>query len=154
MKKILNITALVLCVAVVIGMGVSSLADASIDRISPNQSDYKVLNIAEAWGYMQIQPSYNENGKHAQIGYAEFIPVIGNGGTISHTAVGTHEGDSRILSTSHVHKRGKDSNGNYIQTSFRGWYISQPHTGDPTRPWPNPLSLSPIENLVKPELMK
>ncbi len=150
MKKFLNITSLVLCVAVVIGMGVSSLADASVDRVSPNMGYYEILNDEEAFGYMQIQPSYNENGKHAQIGFAQFIPVSGNSGTISQTAAGTHEGDSRILSTSHVHKRGRDTNGKLIKTSFRGWYMSQPHTGDPTRPWAHPLNISSIENLIEP----
>ena len=155
MKKILNITALVLCVAVVIGMGISSLADASIDRISPNFGySYPLEEEGKLYGYVQIQPSYNDNGKHAQVGRGEFISADGRGNACQ-TAVGTHEGDSRILSAYCTFQMHKDSSGkNYYTTVFRKGYIYQPHTGDPTRPWAHPFSFSPIENLVEPKLMK
>ena len=156
MKKILNITALVLCVAVVIGMGVSSLADASVNQVSPNR--YKITrNGRMVDGFIQIQPSYNENGQHAQVGTLCIWSSYSSGRSTAQTPVGTHEGDSRLLDDICVLRlnllpQGKENIPVDISMDLDiKW---QPHTGDPTRPWANPFSFSPIENLIEPQLMK
>lgn len=146
MKKFLNITSLVLCVAVVIGMGVSSLADESVYRASPNKLEITEIGTYRVNGFIQIQPSYNENGRHAQ--YRYLILSSGSSSVKAETLVGTHEGDSRLLSDSCVlfydavkPEQPKPEYGKDTDT------IWQPHTGDPTRPWAHPFSFSPIENI-------
>ncbi len=161
MKKILNITALVLCVAVVIGMGVSSLADASVNQVSPNKAWKNKVGARGYQGFIQIQPSYNENGKHAQYGEVWLSSPTNGSQAPKRTLIGTHEGDSRLLDarTSVMYVKP------YPETTEPGvliypvaslnYYIKWlPHTGDPTRPWANPFSISPIENLIEPQLVK
>ena len=155
MKKILNITALVLCVAVVIGMGISSLADASIDRVSPNWHKETPISDFRIEGYVQIKPSYNENGKHAQVGILRLSSPSSTERVKAQTPVGTHEGDSRILQdlcVLHIDNLYVGQNEVELQTEYKNLW--QPHTGDPTRPWAHPFSFSPIENLIEPQLMK
>lgn len=156
MKKILNITALVLCVAVVIAMGVSSLADASVNQVSPNQTRLYTTGPNEYKGYIQIQPSYNDNGEHAQVGEVWLWSSTNGPQPHALTPAGTHEGDSRILDAFTVGLRvNKDPKTNsYPKPTVMHKFHTQPHTGDPTRPWANPFSVSPIENLIEPQLMK
>ena len=155
MKKFLNITALVLCVAVVIGMGVSSLADASINQVSPNRSEVTRTGLYEFEGFVQIKPSYNDNGRHAQYRSLTISSPSSSKVKKAETLVGTHEGDSRLLSDLCTLYMDLAKEG---QTDFEikayPYTVWQPHTGDPTRPWAHPFSFSPIENLIEPQLMK
>ena len=155
MKKILNITALVLCVAFVIGMGVSLLADASVNQVSPNQ--YRRYNTGpnEYMGFIQIQPSYNDNGHHAQMGEVWLTSSTNPAQRHAKTLAGTHEGDSRLLDAyTDVLLVNPDAYGNCPKPPLHYKVIWQPHTGDPTRPWAHPYSFSPIENLIEPQLAK
>ncbi len=155
MKKILNITALLLCVAVVIGMGVSSLADASAIQASPNQARMYVTGPNEYMGFIQIQPSYNDNGQHAQMGEVWLSSPTNPAQPHAKTLAGTHEGDSRLLDAyTDVLLVNRDVYGNFPKAKLHCRIYPQPHTGDPTRPWAHPLSFSPIENLIEPQLVK
>ena len=161
MKKILNITALILCVAVVIGMGISSLADASVNQASPNQARVKIIGLHAFRGFLQIQPSYNQNGQHAQVGEVWLSSPTNGSQAHAQTLVGTHEGDTRLLDayTSVMfvkpYQETTDSGVlTYPDPVLHYKIIWQPHTGDPTRPWANPYSFSPIENLIEPQLVK
>ncbi len=148
MKKFLNITSLVLCVAVVIGMGVSSLADESVYRASPNKLEINQVGEYKVDGFIQIQPSYNEKGRHAQYRSLVLSSASSTRPVKAETLVGKNEGDSRLLSDSCVLyydniEEGPHTPPEYSMTPRTIW---QPHTGDPTRPWPHPFSFSPIEN--------
>ncbi len=160
MKKFLNITSLLLCVAVVIGMGVSSLADASAIQASPNQVRAYKVGTNAFQGFIQIQPSYNQNGQHAQYGEVWLSSATNGEQTHARTPVGTHEGDSRLLDayTDVMYLkpyRGTPSPIPEYPKPLLHYYIKWlPHTGDPTRPWAHPFSLSPIENLIEPQLVK
>ena len=149
MKKILNITALVLCVAVVIGIGISSLADESVYRASPNKLEITEIGEYRVNGFIQIQPSYNENGRHAQYRYLILSSTSSTSDAKAETLVGTHEGDSRLLSDSCSLFYNNISKPSYTppEYSMDSDTIWQRHTGDPTRPWAHPFRFSPIENL-------
>ena len=151
MKKILNITALVLCVAVVIGIGISSLADESVYRASPNKLEITEVGGYRVNGFVQIQPSYNEGGRHAQYRYLTLSATLTSAKAKAETLVGTHEGDSRLLDDSCTLYYGPEKpyqpEPEYTTDTDTIW---QPHTGDPTRPWPHPFSFSPIENPKNP----
>lgn len=161
MKKILNITALVLCVAVVIGMGVSSLADASVNQVSPNQYRKYKTGPNEYMGFIQIQPSYNQNGQHAQMGEVWLSSPTNPAQRHARTIAGTNEGDTRILDArtavllvNPYPNPGPSGEIIYPIPPLHYHIEWQPHTGDPTRPWPHPYSFSPIENLIEPQLVK
>ena len=162
MKKILNITALILCVAVVIGMGVSSLADSSINSVTPNKTRLYQIGPHSFRGYVQVQPSYNDNGKHAQAAMMWLSSVTNSTDAYAQTPVGTNEGDTRILSddctlTVQPYPQTTPSPSGertYPPLDYRSKFIWQPHTGDPTRPWAHPFSFSPIENMIEPQLVK
>ena len=161
MKKFLNITALVLCVAVVIGMGISSLADASVNQVSPNQAWKNKVGTHAYQGFIQIQPSYNDNGQHAQLGEVWLSSPTNGSQTPVRTLAGTHEGDSRLLdartSVMFVKPYPETTDSGvklYPEAQINHRIIWQPHTGDPTRPWAHPYSFSPIENLIEPQLVK
>ncbi len=148
MKKFLNIISLLLCVAVVIGMGVSSLADESVYRASPNKLEVNQVGDYKVDGFIQIQPSYNEKGRHAQYRYLILSSASSKRDAKAETLVGTHEGDSRLLSDSCVLYYDDTEDGPHIppEYSMETDTIWKPHTGDPTRPWAHPFSFSPIEN--------
>lgn len=161
MKKFLNITALVLCVAVVIGMGISSLADASVNQASPNQARVKIMGPHAFRGFLQIQPSYNQNGQHAQYGEVWLSSPTNGSQSPVQTEVGTHEGDTRLLDAYtpvmfvKAYPNTTDTGDLVYPDPILNYRIKwQPHTGDPTRPWAHPFSISPIENLIEPQLGK
>jgi hypothetical protein len=136
MKRVLN--TLVLIVAIVFSLGwLGHIKAMSAYNYYRNQHE-DGLHL-EYKGYVQVLPSYNEGGRHAQAGYVRYyIPSNwcspGKDSGRQYTPEGMNEGDNRILSKNYTFYDSLCPVA--TKTQFEADFIWQPHTGDPNRPWP------------------
>lgn len=146
MKKTLNIITLSVLIALSLSIGIKAFL-----RKSPNFATNKHESGLH-WdytGYVQVKPSYNDKNRHAQAGYVRYrIPknwaFKGKDSGRKYTKMGTHEGDSRLLSRTY---RFYDTSViGAEKTRFNYGFIWKKHTGNPRTPWTNPLNTElPIE---------
>ncbi len=152
MKKIVNILAFGICLVLLASFGISSLA-ASVNATSPNYGYVKEAGDNQLYGFVQIKPSYNEAGMHAQVGVLHFFgSYIADfyeaekastkyQDTYKYTTVGTSQNDSRTLTRSYTYTFQNPKPGQYIHGKRS--FMWQPHTSN-NIPWANPLVNSPI----------
>lgn len=143
MKKIKKI--LVICVALLIVIYFQTI-------IKGNESPNYASNTHNYWsiyyyGYVQCQPSYNENGWHAQAGYIRYWRYDLSGNIVNdtgrlYTDYGSGQSDSRILTRSHTYTDSIIPNS--LKTQFRYGFQWQEHD-DNGRNWPRPFSIGEVD---------
>ena len=94
-------------------------------------------------GYVQVQPSFNDNGYHK---YAATVCVAVDSPEGSsafsqrvRTAVGTNQSDSRVLSRTVSITTDFIVDSTYATTLAQ--YYKEPHSSDPHRPYANPFGI-------------
>ncbi len=158
MKKIVNILAFGICIVLLASFGISSLA-ASVNAVSPNRGYFEGRGNGQVYGHVQAQPSYNDGGRHAQVGWLHFFSSYIDGyeealagtlyqDTYKYTSVGTSQSDTRLLTRNYTFQFVPPPDYDYDKKPpmhVYTWYdfFWQPHTSGDI-PWTSPLGNSPI----------
>ncbi len=158
MKKIINILAFGICIVLLASFGISSLA-ASVNAVSPNRGYFEDRGNRQVYGHVQAQPSYNDGGRHAQVGWLYFFgsykknpseALVSNRyqETYKYTNVGASQSDTRLLIRNYTFQLAIPSDYDYVKKPPLYIYTKydffwQPHTSGDI-PWTSPLGNSPI----------